>query len=116
MPYLDCLGMQQLHPGTLDLLVLQALKRQALHGYAIAAKLKEASADVLSIEEGTLYPALHRMERRGWLASEWGQTPSGRRARFYSVTEEGTAHFKQERTEWKKHSVMVGRMLRVKLA
>ncbi len=108
--------MHPLHPGTLDLLVLQALKRQPLHGYAIAARLKEASDDALSVEEGTLYPALHRMERKGWLASEWGKTDSGRRARFYSVTDEGATHFKRERRDWKKHSQMVSRMLGVSLA
>jgi len=108
--------MHPLHPGTLDLLVLQALKRQSLHGYAIALKLKEASEDALSVEEGTLYPALHRMERKGWLESAWGKTDSGRRARFYSVTEDGATHFKRTRSEWKKHSMMVGRMLGVSLA
>ena len=108
--------MHPLHPGTLDLLVLQALKRQPLHGYAIAAKLKEASENALSVEEGTLYPALHRMERKGWLASEWGKTDSGRRARFYSVTENGATHFKHERRDWKRHSLMVSRMLGVNFA
>ena len=79
----------QLH-GTLDMLVLKALQQQRLHGYAIALRLEQLSRDVLQVEEGSLYPALYRMEARGWLSSEWAVTDTGRRARFYKLTRPGT--------------------------
>ena len=78
----------QLH-GTLDMLVLKSLERGARHGYAIALLLERRSKDVLAVEEGSLYPALYRMEARGWLASEWAVTDTGRRARFYRLTSTG---------------------------
>lgn len=108
--------MKPLTPGTLDLLVLDALRHKELHGYAIVARLRELSHAALAVEEGTLYPALHRMERHGWLASEWGKTDTGRRARFYSVTDTGKKHLRAERRAWKVQTQMVGRMLGVELA
>ncbi|MEL6906953.1 MAG: PadR family transcriptional regulator [Planctomycetota bacterium] len=108
--------MKPLTPGTLDLLVLRTLGTRSLHGYGIAVRLKELSDEVLLVEEGTLYPALHRMERRGLLRSEWGKTDTGRRARFYSATDEGSAHLKSERKAWQDQARLVGRMLGVELA
>ena len=84
----------QLH-GTLDMLVLKTLQNGAMHGYAIAVRLDQLSREVLQVEEGSLYPALYRMEARGLLSSEWGVTDTGRRARFYRLTKAGKAHFSE---------------------
>lgn len=89
----------QLH-GTLDLLVLRVLRAGPLHGYAITQRLKQLSADVLQVEEGSLYPALYRMEQRGWIASAWAVTDRNRRARFYSLTRTGRAQVEAERASW----------------
>ena len=89
----------QLH-GTLDMLVLKVLGDGPLHGYAIATRLERLSKDVLSVEEGSLYPALYRMERRGWLASTWGITDTGRRARFYKLTRTGRGQLEAETASW----------------
>lgn len=89
----------QLH-GTLDMLVLKTLQSGALHGYAIALRLEQLSNDVLNVEEGSLYPALYRMERRGWLTSTWSVTDTGRRARFYQLTAEGRAQLDAETQSW----------------
>jgi PadR family transcriptional regulator PadR len=89
----------QLH-GMLDMLVLKTLDDKPLHGYAIAVRLERLSNDVLSVEEGSLYPALYRMESRGWLASTWGLSESGRRARFYRLTKAGRAQLAAETESW----------------
>jgi PadR family transcriptional regulator len=89
----------QLH-GTLDMLVLKVLEDGPLHGYAIAVRLEHLSKDVLSVEEGSLYPALYRMERRGWLGSTWAVTDTGRRARFYKLTRTGRAQLEAETASW----------------
>ena len=89
----------QLH-GTLDMLVLKILDDGPLHGYAIALRLERLSGDVLSVEEGSLYPALYRMEERGWLGSEWALTDTGRRARFYKLTRTGRAQLAAESKSW----------------
>jgi PadR family transcriptional regulator, regulatory protein PadR len=89
----------QLH-GTLDMLVLKVLEDGALHGYAIAVRLERLSKDVLSVEEGSLYPALYRMERRGWLASSWALTDTRRRARFYKLTKSGRSQLQAETASW----------------
>jgi transcriptional regulator len=89
-------GNPELLPGTLYLLVLRSLAGGPLHGYAIAKRIKQASADVLEVEEGSLYPALNRMLVKGWLKAEWGISENNRRARFYSLTAEGQAQLQQE--------------------
>ena len=89
----------QLH-GTLDMLVLKTLHAGPLHGYAIAIRLEQLSRDVLRVEEGSLYPALYRMEARGWLASDWATTDTGRRARFYKLTRKGRAQLDAETASW----------------
>ena len=89
----------QLH-GTLDMLVLKVLEDGPLHGYAIATRLERLSKEVLTVEEGSLYPALDRMEGRGWLASSWAVTETGRRARFYKLTRTGRAQLDAERASW----------------
>jgi len=100
----------QLH-GTLDMLVLKALQNGRLHGYAIAVRLEELSNDVLRIEEGSLYPALYRMEQRGWLSSEWGMTDTGRRARFYKLTRLGRAQLEAETKSWTRLTAAVQSVL-----
>lgn len=100
----------QLH-GTLDMLVLKTLKDGRLHGYAIALRLQQLSRDVLQVEEGSLYPALYRMERRGWLSSEWAMTDTGRRARFYKLTRTGRAQFDAETESWARLTAAVASVL-----
>jgi PadR family transcriptional regulator PadR len=94
----------QLLPGTLFMLVLRTLSHGPLHGYAIARRIKDASADGLEIEDGSLYPALNRMLVKGWLTAEWGISENNRRARFYSLTAEGR---KQLEAESKQFDAMV---------
>jgi len=99
--------------GTLTLLVLQALDaRGKLHGYALTAHIHEASAELLRVEEGSLYPALHRMEQEGWLTSKWGTTEKGRKARFYSLTPQGEGQLATERENWERLINGVSRALR----
>ncbi len=87
--------------GTLDALVLKTLSRGPLHGYAIARWIEERSKDALQIEEGSLYPALYRMEARGWLTSSWGTSELGRRAKFYALTHKGRARLAEETKAWR---------------
>lgn len=87
--------------GTLDLLILHALGDGPLHGYAIARRIADASNDALRIEEGSLYPALHRMEEAGWLAAEWKPSENNRRAKFYRLTRPGRRALGQEASVWR---------------
>jgi transcriptional regulator len=99
--------------GTLSLLVLRALEtRGKMHGYALTSHIQKASADLLRVEEGSLYPALHRMEQDGWVESEWGATEKGRKARFYSLTRKGEAQLIVERESWERLTKGVSRALR----
>lgn len=99
--------------GTLTLLVLKMLAaRGPLHGYGIATHLLEASDDALRIEEGSLYPALHRMEEEGWVRASWGMTELGRRARFYSITAAGRRQLVSEEARWSGLTAAVNRVLR----
>ncbi len=93
---------QQLLPGTLFLLILRALSRGPLHGYAIARKIKDASDNGLEIEDGSLYPALNRMLVKGWVAAEWGISENNRKARFYQLTPEGRKQLQAEAKEFDK--------------
>jgi PadR family transcriptional regulator PadR len=97
--------------GTLDMLVLKTLDEGPLHGYAIALRLEQLSGDVLSVEEGSLYPALYRMEARGWLLSSWDVTESGRRARVYRLTKAGRNQFAEESASWHRLTKAVGSVL-----
>jgi PadR family transcriptional regulator PadR len=99
-------------PGTLDLLILKTLSRASLHGYGIAQQIKLASSDVLQVEEGSLYPALQRLELKGLVASEWRMTPQNRRARFYWLSREGTARLAAAEAEFERLSSAVHRVLR----
>lgn len=99
--------------GTLTLLVLQTLAaRGPLHGYGIATHLLAASGDSLRIEEGSLYPALHRMEESGWVKAVWGMSELGRRARFYSITAAGRRQLASEQARWAELTAAVSRVLR----
>src|SRR5258708_29051369 len=86
--------------GTLDLLILQVASFGPLHGYAIAQRLNQISREALQVQQGSLYPALHRIEKRGWLRAEWGTSESGREAKFYTLTAAGRRRLEVERNEW----------------
>jgi PadR family transcriptional regulator PadR len=99
--------------GSLDVLVLKILSRRPKsHGYAIMSAIKEFSGEILSAEEGSLYPALHRMEEAGWVRSEWIKKDSGRRARIYELTTAGKKHLAQEESRWQTVTSAVNRVLR----
>lgn len=100
-----------LFTGTLDILVLRTLQHGPLHGYAIGRAIREGSEGVLTVEEGALYPALHRLEGRGLLEAEWGKTDTGRRAKFYQPTPEGRAHLAREAERWAEFSGAVTAIL-----
>ena len=98
--------------GTLDLLVLKTLSsRKALHGYAIATHIKQVSDDILRIEEGSLYPALHRIEGLGWISSEWSLSPTNRRVKLYSLTPEGQHQLNAEQERWSELTQAVSKVL-----
>jgi len=97
--------------GTLDLLVLKILGAGPLHGYAIAQRIGQQSRALLQVPQGSLYPALHRLENRGWLAATWQQTESGREAKVYRLTARGRRQLEQEVAEWKRLSEAIGFIL-----
>jgi transcriptional regulator len=97
--------------GTLEALVLKTLSLGPRHGYGIARWIEEHTHDEISVEEGSLYPALYRMEGRGWIAAEWGTSELGRRAKFYRITTTGRAHLRAETAKWARFSVAVSRVL-----
>ena len=91
-----------LFTGTLDILILKALTWGPRHGYAIGRWIRETTEDVLTIQEGALYPALHRLERRGLISEEWGETDTGRQAKYYTLTKKGRSRLKVESDEWRR--------------
>ncbi len=93
--------------GTLDLLILRAVRQQALHGYAIGAWIRDQTDGVLDVAEGALYPALHRLEGKGLLGADWGQSETGRQAKFYKPTKSGLKQLKSESARWQEHSKAV---------
>jgi transcriptional regulator len=97
--------------GTLDMLVLKSLERGALHGYAIARCIQETSNDYLCVEEGSLYPALHRMERRGWIEAEWGLSEANRKAKYYRLSASGRKQLKAEVVRWNRLVQAIGGVL-----
>ncbi len=100
--------------GTLDMLILKALEPKAMHGYDIARLIEVATDDVLRVEEGSLYPALHRMERRRWIKAKWGRSDNNRRAKFYELTNQGRAQLRAESAEWKRYTAAVAAMMRTR--
>ena len=98
--------------GTLDLLVLKTLSRRPQHGYAIAADIQSISDDILRVEEGSLYPALHRMEQLGWIGADWQTTENKRRARIYTLTRAGEKRLAEEQLKWSRLTKGVAKVLR----
>ena len=101
----------ELLPGTLEMLILKTLSIGAMHGYGIAQHLQQLSQDVLQVEEGSLYPALQRMQLKGWVSSEWGLTPTKRRARYYKLTPLGKKQLAQEVAEFDRMLLAIQRIL-----
>src|ERR1700704_976659 len=106
-------GPPDLLPGTLDLLILRTLRAGALHGWAVSERIQQVSEDVLQVNQGSLYPALHRLEHRGWINAEWGVSELGRRARFYSLTASGRKQLEIEAENWGRLSEAIARILRM---
>jgi transcriptional regulator len=98
--------------GTLDMLVLSTLGDEPMHGYAIAMEIQEATDDVLRVEEGSLYPALYRMEKKGWVSSSWGRSEANRRARYYRLTAAGHRRLSAEQKEWERAAAAIASILR----
>jgi transcriptional regulator len=98
--------------GTLDLLILKTLMREPVHGWGISKRIQILSGDVLSVQQGSLYPALHRLEQQGWIAAEWKDTELGRAAKFYSLTKEGRKQLELELENWTRLSSAVGLVLK----
>lgn len=98
--------------GTLDMLILKALQRDASHGFGLAQRLREMSEGVFRVEMGSLYPALCRLEARGWIKGDWSVSEANRKARFYSLTAAGRKQLAEETTEWEKLSATINLMLR----
>ena len=99
--------------GTLDLLILKIVALGAVHGYAIAQRLQQVSRDVVQVPQGSLYPALHRLEYRGLVEAEWRQTESGREAKFYKLTRQGRKRLEEETASWQRLTQAVGLILRL---
>jgi PadR family transcriptional regulator PadR len=93
--------------GTFDLLILRALSRGPAHGYAIARWIERATSDALAVGEGTLYPALHRLEERGWIEASWGVSENNRQAKFYTLTRRGRARLTVETAQWRRYAAAV---------
>ena len=114
-PYLDYLQLRgvdshsmgkpsDLVQGTLDLLILKTLSQEAKHGWAIAKRIQQISGEVLQVQQGSLYPALHRLEQAGWIKAKWAESETGRQAKFYSLTAAGRAQLEKETESWKRLS------------
>lgn len=99
--------------GTLDLLILQVAALGPIHGYAIAQRIQQISREALQVQQGSLYPALHRLENKGYLAAEWKESETGREAKFYRLTATGRRHLKSETENWNRLSAAVGLILRL---
>ena len=97
--------------GTLDVLVLKTLATGPMHGWGIAARIQQLSEDVLEVNQGSLYPALHRLEQQGWISAEWGSSENNRRARFYTLTRSGRRQLADETESWERFAAAVGRVL-----
>ena len=97
--------------GTLDMLILQVVALGSIHGYAIAQRIRQISRDVFQVQQGSLYPALHRLENRGMLAAEWKESETGREAKFYKLTRKGQAQLKEETANWARLAEAVGLIL-----
>lgn len=101
----------ELMPGTLDMLILRTLRAGPLHGYAIANQIQQQSDGFLQVEEGSLYPALHRMERRRWIQAEWGLSETKRKAKYYTLTPAGREHLRAKTKMWKRLVAAIGAVM-----
>jgi PadR family transcriptional regulator PadR len=99
--------------GTLDLLILKIVALEPMHGWAISQRLKQMSNDVLQVGQGSLYPALHKLEQHGWIEAEWGESDNNRRAKYYRVTREGRRALQQEAAHWERLSAAITQIVRL---
>ena len=99
--------------GTLDLLILKILALQPLHGWALSQRLKQVSDEVLQVSDGSLYPALHKLEQHGWIQAEWKASENNRRAKFYSLTRLGRRHLEREAANWERISTAISSVMRL---
>lgn len=100
-------------PGTLDLLILRTLQTAALHGWAISERIQQISGDVLQVNQGSLYPALHRLEHQGWIEAEWAVSELGRRAKYYQLTGSGRRQLAVETRKWERMSAAIVRVMKL---
>ena len=100
-------------PGTLDLLILRTLRTDSLHGWAISERIQQISEDVLQVNQGSLYPALHRLEHRGWIDAEWRVSELGRRAKYYRLTAAGRRQLAVEASKWERMTTAIGRVMKL---
>ena len=100
-------------PGTVDLLILRTLQTGPMHGWAISERIQQISEDVLQINQGSLYPALHRLEHQGWIEAEWAVSELGRRAKYYQLTASGRRQLAVEAREWERMSAAIGRVMKL---
>jgi transcriptional regulator len=101
--------------GTLDMLILRTLASSASHGWGISQRIQKISEDVLQVNQGSLYPALHRLEQQGWIQSEWGTSENNRRAKYYALTRAGSRRLERDRERWLRHTLAVSKLLEVGL-
>ena len=101
----------ELLQGTLDMLILKIVALGPVHGYGISLRIRQISKEVLQVQQGSLYPALHRLEKRGWLAAEWGESDNGRQAKFYKLSAKGRRQLVKEESNWERLSTAVGVIL-----
>ena len=99
--------------GTLDLLILKILSLEPLHGWAIGQRLKQVSGDVLQVSDGSLYPALHKLEQNGWIKAEWKMTENNRRAKFYALTRPGRTHLERDSAQWDRVSLAISQVVKL---
>lgn len=97
--------------GTLDLLILRAVSLEPQHGWAISERIQQLSSEVLQVQQGSLYPALHRLERRGWIKAKWGQSENNRRAKYYELTKRGRLQLEKRRESWRRLTLAVDQVL-----
>lgn len=98
--------------GTLDLLILKSIALEPMHGWAIAQRIRQVSGEVLQVNQGALYPALHRLEQQGWISAKWGESENNRRAKYYSLTKSGKQYLQNEQANWERLSAAIGLVLK----
>jgi PadR family transcriptional regulator len=98
--------------GTLDLLILKTIALEQMHGWAIAQRIHQVSNEVLQVNQGALYPALHRLQQKGWITAQWGESENNRRAKYYSLTRPGKKYLQREQANWERLSAAIGLVLK----